>query len=374
MRPTSSDRDVLIVGAGPAGSTAGILLARAGWDVTIVEQSRFPRDKVCGECLSALGYDVLSRLGLADALKRLGAIRLDRCEIHAPSRRSLVVNLPEPMWGISRHALDGMLLDAARAAGAVVHQPVRCESVTTTDPRERPLLRVRDLTTNRVDTRAPSHVILADGKAAFASDPPAPTGDFGIKTHFAGIDGPRDRIELFGVRGSYGGLAPIEDGRWNAAFSVPASRLKATRGDLDSLFAELTSENLSLKKRLHGARRVGPWLASPLPRFGVRGGCHANVTPVGNAAAALEPIGGEGMGLAMRSAELAAERLIAGAGPSGRVGQARLADEYRRLWRTRRAGCRAAAVAVSSRVLNGVFGIGGPPVPIVRAALQLMGK
>jgi flavin-dependent dehydrogenase len=408
----------MIVGAGPAGSTAGVLLARAGWDVTIVEQSRFPRDKVCGECLSALGYDVLIRLGLAEELKQLGAIRLDRCEIHAPSGRSLVVKLPEPMWGISRHALDGMLLDAARGAGAVVHQPVRCESVTTTDHREpafqaagaaqrspgsaravrvtedpglrcaphpacrrdaptgapRLLLRMRDLTTNRVETRAPSHVILADGKAAFATTPPTPTGDFGIKTHFAGIDGPRDRIELFGVRGSYGGLAPIEGGRWNAAFSVPASRLKAARGDLDALFVELTSENPSLNERLRGARRIGPWLASPLPRFPVQDHWHANVTPVGNAAAALEPIGGEGMGLAMRSAELAAQRLIASAGVRGSTGQASLADEYRRLWRTRRAGCRAAAVVVSSRLISGLLGIGTPPVPIVRAALQLMGK
>src|SRR5687767_7028875 len=214
--------DVTIIGAGPGGSTAALLLARAGWDVTVVEQSRFPRDKVCGECLSALGFDLLTRLGLAEELKQRGAIRLDRCEVHARSRRSLVVELPAPMWGLSRHALDGMLLDAAREAGAVVCQPVRCESVTTEDadwfrqaagaaqrspgsngtrcatedpglrcaahlacaddaprctdaPRRngRPLLRVRDLTTNRVETLAPSHVILADGKAAFAGDTPS---------------------------------------------------------------------------------------------------------------------------------------------------------------------------------------------------------
>ena len=67
--------DVTIIGAGPAGSTAAILLARAGWDVTLVEQSRFPRDKVCGECLSALGFDVLERLGLVDEFVRRGAVR-----------------------------------------------------------------------------------------------------------------------------------------------------------------------------------------------------------------------------------------------------------------------------------------------------------
>ncbi|CAA9401358.1 MAG: hypothetical protein AVDCRST_MAG64-1731 [uncultured Phycisphaerae bacterium] len=429
--------DVTIIGAGPGGSTAGILLARAGWDVTLVEQSRFPRDKVCGECLSALGFDVLTRLGLAGAFARLGAVRLDRAEVHAPSGRSLVAELPRPMWGLTRRSLDTLLLDAARDAGAVVRQPVRCESVITADGDEsvgrthavnadqrgarsgessqaaraaqrspgsaahavptdpglrcaphpacqgnsppeppRPLVRLRDLTTNVVETLAPSHVILADGKAAFASDPPAPTGDFGIKTHFEHVDGPRDRIELFGVRGSYGGLAAVEGGRWNAAFSAPAARLKAARGGVDALFAAMASENATLARRLARARRVGPWLASPLPRFPVRRHWPPHVTPVGNAAAALEPIGGEGMGLAMRSAELTSLGLIAGSagGDALPCEPWELRGAYRRLWRVRRVACRAAALAASSPGVAGILPLARPPAPVLRAVLRLMGK
>jgi 2-polyprenyl-6-methoxyphenol hydroxylase-like FAD-dependent oxidoreductase len=360
-------RDVVIIGAGPAGSTAAVLLARAGWDVTLIEQSRFPRDKVCGECLSALGFDVLERLGLADEFVRRGALRLNSANVHAPSGGSMAVTLPRPMWGLSRHAFDDMLLDAAGRAGAVVRQPARCEAL---DTRGRPLVRLRDLTTNAVETLSPSHVIVADGKAAFATDAPAPTGDFGIKAHFVNVDGPHDAIELFGVCGSYGGLAAIEGDRWNAAFSVPAARLKQNRGDVDALFAEIARENPVLASRLTRARRVGEWLASPLPRFSVRRKWPSAVLPVGNAAAALEPIGGEGMGLAMRSAELAASALLAGSGREAR----RLASEYRALWRTRRAGCRAAAVAVSSPAR--MDALARIPLPEVarRLALGLMGK
>jgi flavin-dependent dehydrogenase len=347
--------DVTIIGGGPAGSTAAILLARAGWRVTLVEQSRFPRDKVCGECLSALGFDVLTRLGLAPRFK-FEAVRLDRAQVHPPAGRPLRVALPAPMWGVSRRVLDAMLLDAARDAGARVRQPARCEAVEGLRPR------LRDLTTNAVEAVDAAHVILADGKAAFAADPPGPTGDFGIKTHFSGVDGPRDAIELFGVRGSYGGLAAIAAGRWNAAFSVPAGRIKAHHGSIDALFEEIQSENATLRRRLRAARRVGPWLASPLPRFTLRDLSRPDVIPVGNAAAAIEPIGGEGMGLAMRSAELAAEHLLSGA--------TNLRQAYRRLWTVRGLACRAAGVVASRPALGGCIA----SLAVPRAALRLVGK
>src|SRR5437763_11034461 len=92
----------IVIGGGPAGSIAAILLARAGWDVQLIEQHRFPRDKVCGECLSALGAEVIDRLGLIDSFQQLSPVRLTRAMIHSPQGNTLDVALPQPMWGISR--------------------------------------------------------------------------------------------------------------------------------------------------------------------------------------------------------------------------------------------------------------------------------
>jgi 2-polyprenyl-6-methoxyphenol hydroxylase-like FAD-dependent oxidoreductase len=402
--------DVTIIGAGPAGSVAAILLARANWSVTLVEQSRFPRDKVCGECLSAVGVGVLTRLGLLDALAAHGPVRLLRTMLHAQSGASVTAPLPRPMLGVSRAVLDGFLLDAARASGATVRQPARCERIEVRERIENddaigrasrdssarnvsgsgsgdsrdgsrgatPRVTLRDLVTNAVTTSPASFAIVAEGKAgpsASADDAPRPTGDFGIKAHFASVDGPRDAIELFGTADRYGGLAPIEAGRWNAAFSVGRDRLRAFKGNVEALFDAITSENPVLASRLARAQRLGPWLASPLPRFAVRKSWPARVIPVGNAAAALEPIGGEGMGLAMRSAELAAEALIASGG-SWDAGTARtLAQEYDSLWCVRRAACRAAAVSMSSpRFAAAIMPLLNAAPACVTGAMRLMGK
>jgi len=68
---TASTFDALIIGAGPGGATAALLLARAGWSVGLVEKASFPRPKVCGEFLSATNLPLLRHLGLAESFLEL---------------------------------------------------------------------------------------------------------------------------------------------------------------------------------------------------------------------------------------------------------------------------------------------------------------
>lgn len=357
-----------MIGAGPAGSLAATLLARGGWSVTLIEQHRFPRDKVCGECLSALGMNVLERAQLGDAFRGLRPVRLRAATIHTQSGRRLHLQLPRPMWGASRRAFDSLLLDAARSAGVKIVQPARCESIQSTPNGA--LARIRDLVSNSIQMSSCDCVILADGKAALMPWSPSSTSELGIKAHFQNIDGPRDAIELFGCANLYGGLAAIEDGSWNAAFSVPAGRVRACAGNLDALFAEIVMENPTLRKRMVPATRVGRWLAAPLPRFAVQKTWPQRVIPIGNAAAALEPIGGEGMGLALRSAEIAAQALL----EPGVDGIRDLPRRFARLWSTRSRSSRAAAVVVANKKLSQILPTLGAPPGLGRLAAQLIGK
>lgn len=361
-------KDVTIIGAGPAGSLAALLLARRGWVVTLIEQHRFPRDKVCGECLSAVGIAVLKRAGVWPQIEKLDPIPLRFTALHAADGPTSRIELPAPMAGISRLALDPLLLEAARNCGVRVLQPARCESMTTINGTE---LRIRDLITNRIEICRPSNVIVADGKALASDRPASPSNDLGIKAHFADVDGPRDSIELFGCDGCYGGLAPIEGDRWNAAFSIPVARVRKNRGRLDDLFAQFRDENRMLARRLSSARRLGPILASPLPRHRVQTHWPDRIIPVGNSAAAVEPIGGEGMGLALRSAELAVEALHSGS--DAQIME--LSARYRSLWRIRRPACRVGGWLASSRWAGSIGArVVGANDRLARMTLRLIGK
>jgi 2-polyprenyl-6-methoxyphenol hydroxylase-like FAD-dependent oxidoreductase len=244
-------------------------------------------------------------------------------------------------------------------------QPARVESL---DPVTLACV-VRDLVTNEVRTLHSDHVLVADGKASMGVTKPGKTTDLGVKAHFSNVDDQPDRITLFGVRGHYVGLAPIEDARWNVAMSVSAARVAECRGDFDAFFAQLCGENAGLSARFAHAMRVSDWLAAPLPRFAVARDWPARLVPIGNAAAALEPIGGEGMGLAMRSAELAALEMSAGNDTS------RLRRAFQKLWRLRRGSCRAAAVAMSHPATAGIaVRTISANDALARASLKFVGK
>jgi 2-polyprenyl-6-methoxyphenol hydroxylase-like FAD-dependent oxidoreductase len=265
--------------------------------------------------------------------------------------------------------MDLALLDAARDAGVRIIQPARCESIVNGQ------LTIRHLEENRIERANPTWLLLADGKGALLPARPRPTTDFGVKAHFADVAGPRNAVELFGVTGHYVGLAPIEDGRSNIAFSVPAERIETFRGDLEALWQQLLTENPTLADRFRGAHRTGDWLASPLPRFPNPRRRPANVHPHGNAAAPRETIGGEGMGLAMRSAELAAEALDPAARNNTPLPTRRLRSEFDRLWRTRRMACRGLARLLSTPSLAGdVVDWARGSESIGRAAMALIGK
>ncbi|HEY7087032.1 MAG TPA: hypothetical protein VH518_03020, partial [Tepidisphaeraceae bacterium] len=137
----------------------------------------------------------------------------------------------------------------------------------------------------------------------------------------------------------------------------------------------IAKENRALQRQMWAARRVSEWLVSPLPRFAVQRRWPSHVIPIGNSAAALEPIGGEGMGLAMRSAEIAAGHLIDAIQGRHSPNPSVIRSQYRKLWRVRQLACRAMAMAVSSPGFsNSIAPFIEPDMPLTGLALRAIGK
>jgi 2-polyprenyl-6-methoxyphenol hydroxylase-like FAD-dependent oxidoreductase len=260
--------------------------------------------------------------------------------------------------------MDHYLLEVARQSGCALMQPARAENVR---PQS---VHVRDLNTNLIRELSASWVLLCDGKP-----PRGSLRAMSAKAHFDGVLGRRDAISLFGMNESYVGLAPVELDRWNVALTVPAEIMHRHRGDLDAMFKSMLDQNPEMASRFGAARALGRWVAAPLPRSSVRDDWPAGMIPIGNAVAAIEPVGGEGIGLAMRSAELAAAALIAARREERTVDVAALRRSFLKLWQMRSAGCRAAGLAVSRpRLASYAAPIIDQTESLRRLALQLTGK
>ena len=345
--------DVLIVGAGLAGSTAAILLARAGWSVALVERQRFPRRKVCGECIAASNMPLLQALGVGEALRARAGPELRRVTV-LHGKGSVTADLPAAddgryAWGraIGRETLDGLLLQQARAAGACVFQPWAAQAIGGAAGAW------------HCDLRAIESAVLLRLDAALVIDAHGSWEDlpshrlqrrlarsaadlFAFKANFMRAALPEGAISVLALDGGYGGMVVADGGVTTVACCIRRDVLSGLRAAApglrvgDAVQAWLQAQCAGVRQALQGAVRDGPWLASGPLEPGVRISATDDLFRVGNAAGEAHPILGEGMSMALQSAALLSSLLL---GPRGvaRVphseAQADVQRRYATAWR-----------------------------------------
>ncbi|HEX3843277.1 MAG TPA: NAD(P)/FAD-dependent oxidoreductase [Steroidobacteraceae bacterium] len=326
--------DAIIIGAGPAGSSAAILLARAGWSVALLEATPFPRRKVCGECIAAGNLPLLDALGLGEALRRCAGPELQRVALWCGEKR-ITAALPartagDSPWGraVGREHLDLLLLEQARATGATVLQP--CRALSVRGGSGGALCEVLVAASGvKLELRAPV-VIRAHGSW---QPPPAdgtPWGHerrasdlLGFKASFRDASLDDGLLPVLAFAGGYGGMVVASDGLATLACCIRRDRLAACRSTTGSgaagragetVEALLRGECLGVRDALANASRVGPWLAAGPIRPGVRlRAADADAFLIGNAAGEVHPIIGEGISMALQSAWLLCQELAGSA-------------------------------------------------------------
>lgn len=301
--------DVAIIGAGLAGSAAATLLADRGWRVALFERHRYPHDKVCGEFLSPETEPIFRRLAVWSELEALHPPRLTEVLITAPDGASFRARLPGGATGLSRLRLDPLLAARAVRAGADFRDGTPVISVAgSLDEGFALTLRSTDGREHTLRARA---VLGAWGKRAtldralarpfFRRHHPF----LALKAHHVKVQtGPR--VELHGFDGGYVGLAAIEDGRTNICLLATEAAFAAAGRTPDGLFKQMARQNPTIAGRLSGAERVGDLLAVSQIPFGPKSPVEHDILMLGDSAESISPLAGDGMAMALRSAELVA--------------------------------------------------------------------
>jgi flavin-dependent dehydrogenase len=301
-----------VVGGGLAGLAAAIGLAQRGRAVVVWESGDAGRDKVCGEFLSPEAEDDLASLGVLESLDATNPAVLRSVAIFGPSGARVDLTLKgRAARGITRRALEGALLSAAREAGAIVHE--RCPVRGVEGARDRLVVR-----TDKHEA-AVTGLVLAFGKRSSLDAPlglpraHAGDGFVAIKAYFQARSLEAD-VELYVVDGGYVGVNPVEGGRIGVCALLSAKRARASFEEL----VELARTNPTLARRLAS---LGPRMEKPrgLARFGFGAQAVARVEPAsrlpllfaGDAARLVPSFTGDGMAIALRSGRLAADALLA---------------------------------------------------------------
>ncbi len=376
--------DLAIIGGGPAGTAAALEASRRGLSVAIYERDRFPREKVCGEFLSGESLPLLE-CEIPAALTRGAAIR--RAEFISPRGRLHDFELPAAGRGLSRHVLDQALWQAASAAGVLTREgePVRwlgrLESGSGCAGNGQGHGRVKcwEIESAKGTIETAKRLIIACGRWWALEGFPSPAGQgkriaagawLGVKAHFSGV-ALRDAVEMYYFSGGYCGLAPIEDGLYNACCLVHRSlaRDPGARGMGDfAAWIRAVARHRALDVRLRGAVQASATITTAPLGPGRRRPVSEGAMLAGDAAGFLDPFTGDGISMALHSGKLAAGEWARCSEEAGDVNANQALSVYRR--RLVRAVRRSYAVAGLVRAL-----VSGPAMvqASVAAALPWLG-
>ncbi|MEY2545406.1 MAG: hypothetical protein QOG48_523 [Verrucomicrobiota bacterium] len=288
--------DLAIVGAGPTGSSCAAFAARAGLRVVVIEREKFPREKVCGDCLNPSCWPVLRRLEITDRVRELPHGKLDAVEFIAIGGAKVHVDLPRgenSEIAIKRSLFDELLLNRTRELGVtirdqtivsaihkerwgdwkidIVHDVVRAKVLVAADGRNSTIARLRNLLPKpqRERVALQSHIPLPD--------------NFG------------DRVVLQFLPQGYSGQAPVNDRELNVCLVGRPHSIADLKTWAEKYFGVSPS---------HPWRTITPLTRAPIAP------AQENLFFIGDAARVVEPFTGEGIYYALRSGELAANAIV----------------------------------------------------------------
>jgi flavin-dependent dehydrogenase len=313
--------DVVVIGGGPAGSTAAALLAERGVDVVLLEKDRHPRFHI-GESLLPCNLPILQRLGVLAQVTEIG-VHKPGAEIVSDDTGKCVafpfalsrVKGDNHAYQVRRSEFDNILFDNARARGARTAEATRVVALDERGPNNR--LRVTAETRDGPRVLMPRFVLDASGRDTFMA------GRLGLKrsdkqnntaavfAHFRNVEPRRGDlrgyISIHLARDGWFWMIPLRDGVTSVGFVGTMAAFRERDGSMETFFAQRLQQSRTVRVRMRGAERVGEVIGTGNYSYRADRASGHGWMMIGDAFAFIDPVFSSGVLMAMSAGELGAD-------------------------------------------------------------------
>ncbi len=319
-----SEYDAIIVGAGPAGSTCATLLAKKDRNVLLLEKSKFPRDKICGDGISGKSVAILNEIGLIEEINSSDHVKVSGVVITSPKGTRVEIEVPidenlPPAYICRRYIFDNILFEKARSFSNV--DVLQGFEVTDIIKEDSYVVGVRGLDSNGEERVFKGKIVVgADGALSVLRQKLSNINGIdkrhtiiAIRAYYKNVVGTKNKYEFHIIKTlmpGYFWIFPLENNLSNVGLAIEMKDKENKNLNLKEVFFDIVNNNPMFKERFRNAELLDDIKGWTLPLGSKTTKSYGNgFLLIGDAAALIDPLTGEGIGNAMWSAQLAAKTI-----------------------------------------------------------------